>query len=134
MGNVCCAQDRKAGPNQVERMKRKSTKVKRGDRFTNQFKELLAKAGSQPWTDDEFQPIDASLVDKFNSSNPDFGQGVEWLRSTAIPSLSGEGLELFKDKIEDKDILQGQLGDCYFLVALACLTEFPERVRKIFVS
>ena len=30
----------------------------------------------------------------------------------------------------DKDIVQGDLGDCYFLSALQALSEKPERIKK----
>ncbi len=31
-----------------------------------------------------------------------------------------------------KDIIQGDLGDCYFLCALCALCEFPEKIKKFF--
>jgi hypothetical protein len=39
-----------------------------------------------------------------------------------------------KDKIEAADILQGSLGDCYFLSALAALAEQDYRIKNIFPS
>jgi calpain-15 len=41
---------------------------------------------------------------------------------------------LFKNGIDPNDIKQGMLGDCYFVAALATLAEWPDRVKKIFVS
>jgi calpain-15 len=38
------------------------------------------------------------------------------------------------EKINNHDIEQGQLGDCYFLSVLSALAEDPERVKKILVT
>jgi calpain-15 len=43
-------------------------------------------------------------------------------------------VELFKDGIEPADILQGSLGNSYFLCALAALAENPERIQKLFLQ
>jgi hypothetical protein len=38
---------------------------------------------------------------------------------------------IFND-INPDDIIQGALGDCYFLCAMSALAEFPDRVRALF--
>lgn len=60
-------------------------------------------------------------------------EGFEWLRPNEISELSGEGLKLF-DKIEPNDILQGGLGDCYFMCCLSTIAEWPERIQRMFTN
>ena len=58
-----------------------------------------------------------------------------WRRVDNIPSLTddnGEGCQLYANKISVEDIIQGDLGDCYFLSALNALAEFPDRIKKLF--
>jgi calpain-15 len=59
-----------------------------------------------------------------------------FVRPSGVKSLvNDKGIsELFEGKIEPNDIKQGQLGDCYLLTALACLAEYPERIKKLFVD
>ena len=40
--------------------------------------------------------------------------------------------ELFDGKIEPKDVIQGSLGDCYFLSAVAALAEVEGRIKSVF--
>lgn len=63
-------------------------------------------------------------------------QHYEWVRAKNIPCLNDdEGkLEIFAGQIEPSDIKQGELGDCYFLSSLSALSEYPERIEKLFES
>lgn len=52
----------------------------------------------------------------------------KWKR---LSEIVGEPV-LFDGRIEPQDILQGALGDCYFLSAVAALAEKEERIIQIF--
>ena len=41
-------------------------------------------------------------------------------------------MKLFSGGVEPADIGQGQLGDCWLMTALACLSEFPGAIQSIF--
>jgi hypothetical protein len=43
-----------------------------------------------------------------------------------------ENIELFEKDIDAKDILQGQLSNCYLLSAICSMTHYPKMVRKLF--
>jgi hypothetical protein len=55
-------------------------------------------------------------------------ESIEWKRVTSVM----EKAKLFDEKIEFDDIKQGNLGNCYFLSAIAALSEFPHLLYQIF--
>ena len=46
----------------------------------------------------------------------------------------GEGNFTLFDKIDPNDIRQGYCGDCYFLSSVSSIAEFPDRIKKIFLT
>lgn len=46
----------------------------------------------------------------------------------------GEDFSIFNTHIDPCDIIQGSLGNCYFLSALSAMAEFPDRIKRIFAS
>ena len=78
--------------------------------------------GNKNWTDPDFPPDQKS-----------FGLGrktekVVWKRLGEII----KNPVFVADNIAPEDILQGKIGDCYFLSAIAGLAEKESRVTKIF--
>ena len=92
------------------------------------------------YTDESFPPEKKSLIADWEDDAEDIQEKVEtwnqfeWIRATDIEELNDdEGeLKIFADEISPDDIMQGTLGDCYFLSILSVLTERPERIVKLF--
>jgi len=84
------------------------------------------------FTDSEFPPQASSLgaVSGDTAGGKVFkGHNVEWIRAD---ELCDEGMQLFAEGVNSQDIMQGQLGDCWLLAAMACLAEYPGAIYKLF--
>lgn len=46
----------------------------------------------------------------------------------------GKSVQLFDGFPEPRDIVQGAVGDCYFVSAVAGLTSYPRRLLRLFPS
>ncbi|XP_005105754.2 calpain-A [Aplysia californica] len=73
----------------------------------------------QLYEDPTFLPVDSSL---FFSTPPAFP--VQWLRPNEITWYGPK--PVFSDGINRFDVCQGELADCWFVAAMACLCSRPE--------
>ncbi|XP_012942074.1 calpain-9 [Aplysia californica] len=77
------------------------------------------------YEDTMFLPADSSI---YFSRQPPYD--FEWLRAKDIAALYGYRPEFYSRGISRFDVRQGQLGDCWFVAAMACLSS-PE-YRNLF--
>lgn len=109
---------------------------------------LAVPAGRAPWTDTEFPPDalslfgaeprhrDSTAAEQANELDAEHTRWRDFVWRRASDIMAGNGNDRFSlfEGIGPEDILQGVLGDCYFLGALACLALHPERIRRLFVT
>ncbi|XP_031551035.1 calpain-15-like [Actinia tenebrosa] len=88
-----------------------------------------------PFVDDSFPPAAKSLY--LRPRHSDHPRVTQWLRPDEIDNFSHERKKLpwavFRNP-RPSDIMQGVLGDCWFLSSLAVLAERPDLLEKILVT
>ncbi|KAJ4822515.1 Calpain-type cysteine protease dek1 [Turnera subulata] len=98
-------------------------------------KEALSARGEEHFTDQEFPPSDQSLY--VDPENPPTKLQVvsEWKRPAEIVKESRlDSLPcLFSGLADPSDVCQGRLGDCWFLSAVAVLTEVS-RISEVIIT
>ncbi|CAA2986457.1 calpain-type cysteine protease DEK1 [Olea europaea subsp. europaea] len=98
-------------------------------------KEALLASGESQFTDQEFPPNDRSLF--VDPDNPPSKLQVvsEWMRP--IEMVMEKHLDsntcLFSGTANPSDVCQGRLGDCWFLSAVAVLTEVS-RISEVIIT
>ena len=101
----------------------------------------LAKSGTI-YTDDIFEPSKRSLCpinsyggwrypEDITDEDLNGWENITWARAENI--FASKNYQVFWKGINKEDIIQGGLGDCYFLSAVAALCEFPELIQKLFL-
>lgn len=98
-------------------------------RFESLIREL--KGQGKQYTDSEFAPNFDSLwgFGECTTYSKSAWQQYSWKRP--IEFFEGP-YSIYENKVDPNDIMQGQLGDCYFLSAIAALAEWKDRVKKLF--
>ena len=100
----------------------------------------LCEAGSV-FTDDLFPPVKKSLcpVDAYGrwnyptditSDDLEGWEKIKWARAEKI--FNSKNYQVFYQGVNSDDIIQGGLGDCYFLSAVAALCKFPQLIERLF--
>lgn len=86
----------------------------------------IQEQGEQ-FEDPNFPPTTESLYDpestKLTGDKLDSWNEIEWHRGSEI--FEGKDFRVFYKGINPNDIIQGSLGNCYFLSAIAAIAEFP---------
>ncbi|XP_020089245.1 calpain-type cysteine protease ADL1 [Ananas comosus] len=98
-------------------------------------REALLTKGETQFTDQEFPPNDRSLY--VDPGNPPLKLQVvsEWTRPIDIVKECGVGFQpcLYSGTVNSSDVCQGRLGDCWFLSAVAVLTE-ESRISEVIIT
>ncbi|KAG1342741.1 Calpain-type cysteine protease ADL1 [Cocos nucifera] len=98
-------------------------------------KEALLARGETTFTDQEFPPNDRSLYMDPGNPPPKLQVVSEWMRPTDIVKEICIGYRpcLFSGSVNSSDVCQGRLGDCWFLSAVAVLTEAC-RISEVIIT
>lgn len=92
------------------------------------------RENQEPFVDDSFPPAPNSLSS--NAGKPVCVEPIHWRRPHQILSYDGinsQNWAVYRTPMPD-DILQGVLGNCWFLSALAVLAESPNLVERIVLT
>ena len=88
----------------------------------------------EKFVDDSFPPCPKSLFYNPETTNPRYLRKVAaWRRPMELKGCNENNLKVFRTPLPS-DIIQGVLGDCWFLSALAVLAERPQLVENILIT
>ena len=108
------------------------TTAKRNKETVDKFYDLLASG--KVYSDDDFTPDSSAVywkdIDTVGASGMN-ELGVTWKRATQIPGNNS----LFGKGISADDIIQGNVGNCWFLAAASAVADAdPGLVKKAFLN
>mmetsp|Transcript_7162 Transcript_7162/g.14985 ORF Transcript_7162/g.14985 Transcript_7162/m.14985 type:complete len:472 (-) Transcript_7162:51-1466(-) len=93
---------------------------------------------SWPYEDDTFIGAKALGNHSSNDSNKQTAAQMEaqtdWVRAHDLKAFKGKRPQLFEGEIEPSDLCQGAVGDCWLVAAFACASEFPDAIRRMFIT
>ena len=98
--------------------------------------------GKEPWIDPMFKPCKENLC-PYNQSgwvlpenvlftDVDGWEKYNWNRVEEI--VNSKNYQVFEEGITPDDIIQGSIGDCYFLSAIGSLCKFSHYIDKLFFT
>ena len=106
------------------------------------FRKQKIYVGDKPWNDPMFTPSKQTLC-PYNDkgwllpenvliSDVEGWEKYNWCRVEEI--LNSKNYQVFEEGISADDILQGSIGDCYFLSAVGSLCKFSHYIDKLFFT
>lgn len=88
--------------------------------------------GEVAYTDDQFYGARALFHDGPPAGHPS-AEDVRWLRPAQVcEAVGAPAPALFVDSSSSSDVVQGALGDCWFLSALGVVALQPELLSRVF--
>lgn len=87
-----------------------------------------------PYEDDSFLGAAALGDHGDGASAAEMEAETDWIRASELASFEGKRPQLFEGEIEPNDLCQGAVGDCWLVAAFACASEFPDAIRRMFVT
>jgi len=106
------------------------------------FRKQEMYKGDKPWNDPMFTPSRQTLCpcnekgwilpENVLISDVEGWEKYNWCRAEDI--LSSKNFQVFEEGISPDDILQGSIGDCYFLSAIGSLCKFSRYIDKLFFT
>lgn len=109
-----------------------SNKIKNSFHYMKLLETLEQKG--QKFTDEQFPPKVTSLIGFGESQRISKKQLMDyrWARPEEI--FNSKNFSIFNENSSPGCILQGMLGNCYFLSSLSSLMKNPKRLKKLFVK
>ena len=109
---------------------------------TKIFRRQEMYKGEKPWTDPMFTPCKENLCPSNEKGwilpeNVLFTDVVGWEKynwSRVEDILNSKNYQVFEDGISPDDIIQGSIGDCYFLSAVGSLCKFSHYIDRLFLT
>ena len=106
------------------------------------FRKQEIYKGDEPWSDPLFLPCKNTLCPCNESgwllpenvlfTDVDGWEKYDWSRVENI--LNSKNYQVFEEGISPDDIIQGSIGDCYFLSAIGSLCKFSHYIDKLFFT
>jgi len=81
---------------------------------------------------DKYFPPQLSSIVGFSEKTMSGIDKLQWAEPRDI--FRSNNYRVYENTIDPNEIVQGSLGDCYFLSAVAAISEYPDRIKRIFLT